>query len=141
MKTLDKKEFIRAWNNSWNHLHRLAPMMLALFIIFTFASGILTWYNITYLKLAERSLLLKPLFDRFGIWTIFAYDFIFSIIFLGYYKLTKKHMLLCTIPILAFYALSFINFLNDFGFAFNIIILQNMFQKLGLDTISKILGG
>jgi Fe2+ transport system protein B len=150
----EKSEFIKTWNKAWNFLYRLTPAMLTSLIIFSFASGFLTWYGITYLNLAETSMLLKPLFSSLGTWFVFAYDLLMSLVFLGYYLLTKElflrskkpslktlSRLLCTIPIMIFYILTILNFLNDFGFVFNIIMIQNIFQKLGFESIKKILGG
>jgi hypothetical protein len=128
--------------------------MLTSFIIFSFASGFLTWYGITYLKLIEKNTLLHPLFSNFGVKYVFVYDALLSIIATGYYKLFNESGLVktftkngidirpvSTMPIMILYILTFLNFLNDFGFAFKIGIFQNITGTLGLDTMKKILGG
>lgn len=140
-KLLSKEEFISTWNKAWNFLHRLTPAMLASLIIFSFASGFLTWYGITYLNLAEKNALLHPLFNNFGVKYVFIYNALFSVIATGYYMLTKKYKPVSTIPIMLLFILTFLNFLNDFGFAFNIKVFQNITETLGLDMIKKILGG
>jgi hypothetical protein len=137
----EKSKFITTWNKAWNFLYRLTPAMLTSFIILSFASGVLTWYGITYLKLIEKNTLLYPLFSNFGVKYIVVYDLFASLISIGFYVLTKKYRLVCTIPIMIIYILTFLNFLNDFGFTIKIGIFQNITGTLGLDTIKKILGG
>jgi type IV secretory pathway TrbL component len=97
--------------------------------------------------------MLHPLFNNFGTEYVLVYDVFVSAILIGFYKLilflnkktlAKKNIdirIVSTIPIMLLYIFAFLNFLNDFGFAFHIGVFQNITEFLRLNSMYKILGG
>jgi hypothetical protein len=149
----EKNEFVTTWKKAWSFFIGITGMMLLLTIFFMFLSGILTWYGINYVNLTERNTMLHPLFNNFGTEYVIVYDVFVSAIMIAFYKLifflnkktlAKKNIdirIICTIPMMLLYIFAFLNFLNDFGFAFHVGVFQNITEVLKLNTMYKILGG
>lgn len=137
----NKKEFMTSWDNGWNFLYRLSPMLLAVSIFCMFGAGVLTWYGITYAGLAEQNFLLHPLLGMFGTASVILFDIIASMVILIFYKLTRRDSLryMHVIALFLIYFAMMMDFLNDFSLVFYFQPLYGIFQNAPLKNMYQIL--
>lgn len=137
MNGVSIREIKNSWSMIWVFLQKLTPVMLAMTVSFIFASGILTIYGMKYLNLSEANTLLHPLIDRFGVESLIAFDALASLIIAGIYMATRKLEYISTIFVMIFYVMMFLNFLNDFGYAFGITQFQGILKVTDMFKILR----
>jgi hypothetical protein len=138
---LDKKEFMKTWNNGWNFLYKLSPMLLKVSIFCMFGAGVLTWYGITYAGLAEQNFLLHPLFSMFGTASVLLFDIMATAVILIFYRLTRRESLryMHVTALFLIYFAMMMDFLNDFSLVFYFQPLYGIFQNAPLKNMYQIL--
>lgn len=84
LKTLEE-----AWNIAIEFLYKSTPAMTAIAILALLSAGILTWYCLDILKLAEANLPLAEAMTQYGSWVVLIFDAEVFVIIAVVYKATK----------------------------------------------------
>lgn len=79
---------------AWSWLERYRRWYLILSIIFLWLAGIVTFFSLQQPNIIEENLLLASAIERYGLWTIFAFDIGASMILALSYLLTRKNRFL-----------------------------------------------
>ena len=115
--------FKESWEFSWNSIYLLTDKMFMAILVMLIASGILTWYGVSFLNLQERNMLIAPLL-KFGTQYIFLYDIIAIALTSIIYRTTRKSRAIhCILIMFLFLGASF-DILNNIGQVFGIAALS-----------------
>jgi hypothetical protein len=79
---------------AWSWLERYRKWYLILSIIFLWLAGIVTFFSLQQPNIIEENLLLASAIERYGLWTIFAFDIGASMILAFFYLLTRRNRFL-----------------------------------------------
>jgi hypothetical protein len=117
-----KNDFMQAWDTAWNMLYSASPILLMTSLICLFGAGTLTWYGLTYEGLAEKNILLHPLFSMFGVSSVLLFDALTTAVMLIFYKLTRRKSLkyIHIITLFMFYFAMMFDFFGDLIIAIKI---------------------